>query len=66
MATPLDIKGCRFGKLTVISLIPEDERRNKYNRREWLCKCDCGNSIIVEQRHLIRIISVKGGRIYVF
>lgn len=28
MATPLDIKGCRFGKLTVISLIPEDERRN--------------------------------------
>lgn len=34
MATPLDIKGCRFGKLTVISLIPEDERRNKYNRRE--------------------------------
>ena len=52
MATPLDIKGCRFGKLTVISLIPEDERRNKYNRREWLCKCDCGNSIIVEQRHL--------------
>lgn len=34
MATPLDIKGCRFGKLTAISLIPEDERRNKYNRRE--------------------------------
>lgn len=26
MATPLDIKGCRFGKLTVISLIPEDEK----------------------------------------
>ena len=40
MATPLDIKGCRFGKLTVISLIPEDERRNKYNRREWLCIYD--------------------------
>lgn len=45
MATPLDIKGCRFGKLTVISLIPEDETKDKYK---------------------IRIISVKGGRIYVF
>lgn len=30
MATPLDIKGCRFGKLTVISLIPEDEFNNIY------------------------------------
>lgn len=36
MATPLDIKGCRFGKLTVISLIPEDEFKQKTNTKSEL------------------------------
>lgn len=37
MVTPLDIKGCRFGKLTVISLIPEDERfKQKTNTKSEL------------------------------
>ena len=52
MAKPLDIQNQRFGKILVKSLIPEEERRNAYKRREWLCECDCGNSLIIEQRNL--------------
>jgi hypothetical protein len=49
---PFDITGERFGNLIAIELIPENERKNKRNVREWLCKCDCGNTVIVEQRNL--------------
>lgn len=36
--------GQRFGKLIAIELLPES---NKFNRRLYRCKCDCGNEIIV-------------------
>lgn len=48
-----DITNCRFGKLVATELIPKGERKNLYQRREWKCKCDCGNEIIVEQRNLL-------------
>lgn len=48
MAKPIDIKGQRLGKLTVLELVPEEKRRNSYKRREWLCKCDCGNLVVIE------------------
>lgn len=49
---PIDLTGQKIGYLTVLKLIPYEERKNSYKRREWLCKCDCGNELIVEQRNL--------------
>ena len=49
---PLDIINKRFGKLVAVELIPEDKRKNKNKNREWLCQCDCGNTVVVEQRNL--------------
>lgn len=39
-----NLVGQRFGKLVVIELL---EDSNKFNRRLYRCKCDCGNEIIV-------------------
>ena len=38
-----DLKGKKFGKLTVI----EYYGNNKYGKALWLCKCECGNNKIV-------------------
>ncbi len=38
----VDISGRRYGRLTVIGLVP-DVRKNSH--RVWLCKCDCGNTV---------------------
>lgn len=45
-----NIIGNKYGKLTVIR---ELEERDKYNRRQYLCKCDCGNEKIVRRNNLI-------------
>ena len=44
MARVKDMTGMKFGRLTVI-----ERAENKGRRREacWLCKCECGNEIIV-------------------
>ncbi len=39
-----NLVGQRFGKLVAVELLPES---NKFNRRLYRCKCDCGNEIIV-------------------
>lgn len=36
--------GKKYGKLTVIKMCPE---RNSRGLIQWICKCDCGNEIIV-------------------
>lgn len=38
-----NLKGLKFGKLTVIDEIPIDNNC----KSKWLCKCDCGNECIV-------------------
>ena len=40
---PLQLTGQKFGRLTVIS---QNENRN--GNTYWECKCDCGNTIIVQ------------------
>lgn len=50
--TGIDITGQRFGRLTAIKLIPREERTWSNKERAWLCKCDCGNEVIVRQRNL--------------
>lgn len=38
-----DLTGMRFGRLTVVRLLEQSERKTKqYN---WLCRCDCGNLV---------------------
>lgn len=41
----VDLTGKKFGKLTVIKRVGVDKGRNIL----WLCKCDCGNEIIVNR-----------------
>lgn len=47
-----DLTGKRFGRLTVIKRVEND----KYNRAQWLCRCDCGNEVVIVA------ISLKQGR----
>lgn len=48
-----DITGQRFGRLVAIKLIPREERTWSNKERAWLCKCDCGNEVVVRQRSLL-------------
>lgn len=43
----LDLTGQRFGRLTVLS-----PAENVNGRTAWLCRCDCGNTIVVKTMHL--------------
>lgn len=49
-----DITGQRFGKLTAIKKVESGVSPcgTKYSR--WLCKCDCGNEIVVRKQSLVR------------
>lgn len=38
-----NLVGKRFGKLVVVELLEESD---KFNRRMYRCKCDCGNEIV--------------------
>lgn len=44
-----NLVGQKFGKLTVVELLEES---NKFNRRMYKCKCDCGNEINVPSSSL--------------
>ena len=39
-----DITGLRFGKLVAVNPV---EKRDNRNELYWLCKCDCGNEVVV-------------------
>lgn len=45
-----DITGQKFGRLTAVS----HSGKNKHNHSLWLCKCDCGNTKIVELSSLTK------------
>ena len=50
LVSPKTIKpGQKYNKLTVIESTNE---RDSCGRVIWLCKCDCGNEIIVQGWHL--------------
>lgn len=44
-----DLKGERFGRLTVI----RDVGRSKDRHVLWLCKCDCGNEVTLPSNALV-------------
>lgn len=43
----IDLSGQKFGRLTVLRFIEKKE-----NRYFWLCKCDCGNEVIIRNDSL--------------
>lgn len=45
-----DITGHRFGLLVAV----QDVGKNKWGKREWLCRCDCGQQTIRDSALLIR------------
>lgn len=45
---PIDLAGQRFGKLIAMALT------KKYNRRAYLCQCDCGKRVISLSDQLLR------------
>ena len=47
---PLDLVGQKFGRLTVLSR----SGTTKDGHSEWLCKCDCGKTTVVNGNYLKR------------
>lgn len=47
-----DLTGQRFGKLTVLGFDSWLYHDNGHRDRMWLCRCDCGNTCIVNHRYL--------------
>ena len=43
MGKKLDLRGQKFGKLTVL----RENGRDKHNNVLWLCRCECGNEVTV-------------------
>ena len=43
----LDLTGQRYGQLTVLRSVG-----NIGNKTAWLCRCDCGNEVVVKTRYL--------------
>lgn len=43
MSKFIDLTGQKFERLTVIKWI----RKNKQSRYKWLCRCDCGQEVVV-------------------
>lgn len=54
-----DFSGMRFGRWTVLELVPRKE--GETFKTKWLCKCDCGNTGIVFGDSLIREFSLSCG-----
>lgn len=52
MAAKFDLTNKIVGKLTVISLVPKEERPTQRHGNYWLCKCECGNMVKVPTTYL--------------
>ena len=49
-----DLKGKKFGKWKVLEKLP---RLPEYSHNHWLCICECGNKVSVDQSNLVNGIS---------
>lgn len=48
----VDLTGQKFGYLTVIKRAEDYVSPKGYHDTQWLCKCDCGNEVIVRRSDL--------------
>lgn len=53
----IDLKGQKFGKLTVLSL----KEKNNKDRLKWICECECGNIVEVSSYNLTHSITKSCG-----
>lgn len=53
--------GKRYGRLTVIEQTPVPERVKEKRQGFWLCRCDCGNTIVTNGSNLRRGDTVSCG-----
>lgn len=49
-----DLRGQKFGRLTVLNRTPSKIDKSGKSRTMWNCKCDCGNDAIVSADYLKR------------
>lgn len=47
-----DLTGKRFGRLVVIERAEDHIQPNGKHQIQWLCKCDCGNEVVVRGSNL--------------
>ena len=52
MAIKIDLTNKRVGKLTVLSLVPVNERPTQTHGNYWLCQCECGEQVKVPTTYL--------------
>ena len=50
----VDLEGQVFGKLTVAEFAGYKKLKNGWNEAQWLCKCSCGNTKIIQASSLKR------------
>lgn len=48
----IDLTGQKFGKLTVVKRVEDYISPKRKRQIQWLCKCDCGNEIVVNGNSL--------------
>lgn len=48
MSRCIDLTGQKFGKLIALKRV----ENSKNGQARWLCKCECGNEVIVQSNHL--------------
>lgn len=48
MSKLIDLTGQRFGRLTVVERVEND----RSNQAHWMCRCDCGNVVVIRGDHL--------------
>lgn len=53
----VNIKGNKYGKLTVLKRVEND----RFNKAKWECECECGNIICVNAASLIRDLTTSCG-----
>lgn len=54
MAKLKDLIGQHFGKLTVLDRADDHVSKNGSSRTAWLCRCECGNELVVMGLNLTR------------
>jgi hypothetical protein len=59
-AKNIDISGRKYGRLTAIKLDHSKKYRDGSVGQWWLCKCDCGNEVIVNKGNLGRCTNSCG------
>ena len=52
MARFKDLTGEKFGKLKVLELAEDHVSSNGKKTKQWLCKCECGNNVVVKANYL--------------